>query len=107
MNKPNTKSRSQEADMSADLKSQIAAAKLVLNTALLTGGETSKPRAALRALEAEQHKVDAAAAAQNDAQQALKQIEADHIAEAVQEMLAARSNRIAVLVGSFAVPAHV
>ena len=46
MNKPNTKSRSQEADMSADLKSQIAAAKLVLNTAPLTAAQVERAASA-------------------------------------------------------------
>ncbi len=93
-----------------DLSKRIAAAKLDLNTALLTGEPTTAARAALRALEDEQRRIDAAAADQQAAQQAalqaLAQIEADRVAEAAATIKEARNNRIAAIATRFAIPAR-
>ena len=65
-----------------DFAKRIAAAKLDLNTALLTGSPTAALRGALRALESEKAAIDAAAAErqanQDAAQQALATIERDN-----------------------------
>ncbi|WP_168794443.1 hypothetical protein [Paraburkholderia aromaticivorans] len=106
MNKPATK-RSQEAAVSKEeLSKKIAAARLDLNTLLLTGESTTTARAALRALEDEQCRFDAAAADQHAAQQALAQIESDRIAEAAATIKEARDSRIAAIATRFAIPAR-
>ncbi|MGF6994654.1 hypothetical protein [Paraburkholderia sp. GAS32] len=102
--KPTTK-RAPEAAMSKeDLSKRIAAAKLELNTALLTGEPTTAARAALRTLEAECAAIEQQEADQIAAQQALKQIEADGINRAAQELLAARNARIAAITTRYPIP---
>ncbi|MFM0088924.1 hypothetical protein PQR46_18615 [Paraburkholderia sediminicola] len=103
-NKPNTK-RAVEAYMSKEtLGHRIAQAKLHLNTVLLEGGDTMQARAALKKLMDEQAEADAAVAAQQAAQQSLKQIEADGINRAAQELLAARNVRIAAITTRYPIP---
>lgn len=103
-NKPNTK-RAVEVDMSKeDLSKRIAAAKLDLNTALLTGEPTNAARAALRALEDEQRRIDAATAEQQAAQQARAQIEADRIADGASSLAESRAARLSLLSDRFRIP---
>jgi hypothetical protein len=102
--KPTTK-RSQEAAMSKeDLSKKIAAARGSLTTALLTGDPTDKLRAYVRELEAELAAIEQQEAAQIAAQQALKQIEADGINRAAQELVAARNARIAAITTRYPIP---
>jgi hypothetical protein len=104
-NKPNTKRAMEAETMSKeDLSKRISAAKLELNTALLTGESTTSARAALRTLEYELAAVEQQEAAQIAAQEALKQIEADSINRAAQELLAARNARIAAITARFPIP---
>jgi len=86
-----------------DLKSKIAAAKLALNTTLLEGGDTSKHRARLRELEAEQAAIDQQQTSKQVAREALKQIVADRIADSAAALAEARANRLAVLASQFAI----
>ena len=87
-----------------ELSKKIAAARLELNTALLTGSPTAAARAALLTLEAEYAAIEQQEADQIAAQQALKQIEADGINRAAQELLAARNARIAAITTRFPIP---
>ena len=87
-----------------DLSKRIAAAKLELNTALLTGESTTAARAALRTLEAELATIEKQDAAQIAAQEALKQIQADGINRAAQELLAARNARITAITTRYQIP---
>ncbi|KLU21971.1 hypothetical protein EOS_33050 [Caballeronia mineralivorans PML1(12)] len=89
-----------------DLTSKIAAAKLALNTVLLEGGDTSKHRASLRALEGEQQKLDAAVVAQEAAQRVAKEAAARLINEDAARLLEARNNRIAAIATRFAIPSN-
>jgi hypothetical protein len=86
-----------------DLASRIASAKLALNTALLTGEPTNDLRAFLNELLAEQARVDAAVADQEHAQAALKQIQANRIADDAEALAEARANRLDALLGRFAI----
>lgn len=97
--------RAREAAMSKeDLRKKIAAARGSLTTALLTGDPTDKLRAYVRELEAELAAIEQQEAAQIAAQQALKQIEADGINRAAQEILAARNARIAAITTRYPIP---
>jgi hypothetical protein len=87
-----------------DLSKKIAAARGSLTTALLTGDPTDKLRAYLRELEAELAAIEQQEAAQIAVQQALKQIEADGLNRAAQELLAARNARIAAITTRYPVP---
>lgn len=102
--KQNTKRATESAMSKEDLSKKIAAAKGSLTTALLTGDPTSKLREYVRELEAELAAIEQQEVAQIAAQQALKQIEADGIARAAQELLAARSARIAAITTRFPIP---
>lgn len=90
-----------------DFAKRIAAAKLDLNTALLTGSPTAALRGALRALESEKAAIDAAAAErqanQDAAQQALATIERQRINDAAKTLLEARNGRIAAIATRFPV----
>jgi hypothetical protein len=87
-----------------DLIKKIAAAKLELHTALLTGEPTTAARAALRVIESELAAIEQQEANQIAAQQALKQIEADGINRAAQELLDARNARIAAITTRYPIP---
>ena len=105
MNKPATKRSQEAATMSKeDLLKRIATAKLELNTALLTGEPTTSARAALRTLESELAAIEQQETDQIAAQKALKQIEADGIDRAAQELLAARHARIAAITTRYQIP---
>jgi hypothetical protein len=102
----NTKTKAVKTDdpTNETLKHRIAQARLLLNTKLLTGEPTTSARAALRTLESELAAIEQQEAAQIAAQQALKQIEADSINRAAQELLAARNARITAITTRFPIP---
>ncbi|MFM0663336.1 hypothetical protein [Paraburkholderia sediminicola] len=102
--------RTQEAPMlNVDLKSKIAATRDEINKKLISGENTASMREYVRELEAEQQKLDAAAAMQDAeqqanreaAQQAAKEAERQRIADAAQTLLDERAIRIAALVARF------
>ena len=97
--------RAPEAAMSKeDLSKKIAAARGSLTTALLTGDPTVKLREYVRELEGELAAIEQQEAAQIAAHEALKQIEADGINRAAQELLAARNARIAAITTRYPIP---
>lgn len=99
--KPNRSPK--EAATVSDLKTKIEAARAALTKALVVGDATAKLREYLRELEAEQARLEAAAADQEAAQQALAQIEADRIADNAQTLLEARDARVASIATRFVV----
>ena len=101
--KPN-RSPKEGATMTKDeLAKAIAAAKLTLNTALLTGSNTSDARALLKKLQGEQDALNAAAAREQAAQQARADEEQKRINESAQALLEARNGRLGSIASRFAV----
>lgn len=92
---------------SEDLAKAIAAAKLNLNTALLTGELTTELRALLRELQADKKKLDDASAnaavAQESVQRARLAAQAQDINAAAQTLQEARNARIADIAARFSV----
>jgi hypothetical protein len=97
------------ADMPVDLKPKIEATRASLLKAIVSGDKTADLRQYLRELEAEQAKIDRAAAdeqaAQDAAQAAAAEAQRQRIADAAASLLEARNARIACIATRFPIPA--
>jgi hypothetical protein len=101
-----TKQTKESAMNSLDLQKKIDDARFALSTILMEGGDTSKHRAFLNELLAEQQKLNDALVAQETAQAALKEVERQRVNDDAARLLEARNNRIAAIAKHFAIPSN-
>jgi vacuolar-type H+-ATPase subunit I/STV1 len=97
-------------DMREQLKTKIEEVRASIQRAIISGDNTMTLREYLRELEAEQQKLNEAAAAQiatkEAAQRDAQAAEAQRINEAAETLQEARDNRLAALSARFVIPAR-
>jgi hypothetical protein len=90
----------------SDVKTKIDATRNALRKALLAGDRTDQLRAYLLELEAEQKTADDTVAAQDAAQRAAKEVAAQRVADAADDLAEARANRLDALLARFKAATH-